>query len=166
LTKTKVRTCSVCKAEKPLAEFPRNRSKPNGRGYECLSCHRQKGREQRRKDKLPHSGQKHDCRPMMSDELFAVYYRNRELRGKLLEEARILARGVAERDEYARDLVQIAWMHISMCVPHETVQYYASVGYRAMWRDRWKRRYRRELNLDSIECMTRAEYDMWRTGSY
>lgn len=36
-----IRTCRVCRVEKPLNEFTKNRSKSLGHDYECLCCHRE-----------------------------------------------------------------------------------------------------------------------------
>ena len=163
---TRTRICSACKSEKPIADFPKNRTRCDGHGYICSVCERMRKREERRRRKLPHNAEPHEHRPMMGDELFAVYYANADLRIRLCDEARVLARNAREKDEYARDLVQIAWMHIGMCVADQTIDYYASVGLRAMWRDEWKRRYRGEFALESLELMSRAEYDMWSCGHY
>lgn len=160
------RVCSGCGKSKPLSEFPRNRSKKKGREYRCLLCEADRKREERRRARLPNDGERHDYRPMMSDELFAVYYRNTDLRSRLREEAAVLARNSREKEEYIRDLVQVAWMHIGMCVADQSIDHYAAVGIRAMGRDQWKRRYRREFGLDSLECMTRSEFDMWNRGHY
>lgn len=160
------RKCSICGNEKPLTEFTRNRDKKDGHAYECLACHRLTVREQRRRDRLPSTADPHDRRPMMSDELFAVYYANTDLRRRIADEARILARDSREREEYVRDLQQIAWMHVSMCIADQSIDYYAHIGLKAMWNDRWKRRYRKEFGLESIECMSRAEYTMWSRGHY
>ena len=164
--KVETRVCSGCGREKPLAEFPRNRSKKKGRDYLCSICERMRKREERRRDRLPHDGERHDYRPMMGDELFAVYYANTDLRTRLLDEARLLARNSREREEYARDLVQIAWLHIGMCAADQSIDYYTRVGLRAMANDQRKRRYRREFGLESVECMSRAEYQMWSCGHY
>jgi hypothetical protein len=39
-----IRTCRVCRVEKPLNEFTKNRSKSLGHDYECLCCHRASSR--------------------------------------------------------------------------------------------------------------------------
>lgn len=41
------RRCPRCQQEKPLGAFPRNRSRPDGRGAYCLPCHRERGAEYR-----------------------------------------------------------------------------------------------------------------------
>lgn len=36
-----MKTCSKCKQEKKLEDFPVNRSKADGRGYNCRECHKE-----------------------------------------------------------------------------------------------------------------------------
>jgi hypothetical protein len=41
------RTCPRCQVKKPLGNFPRNRSRPDGRGTYCRECHADKAAEYR-----------------------------------------------------------------------------------------------------------------------
>lgn len=157
------RKCNVCGETKPLTEFPRNRTRPLGREYVCLVCDRLRKREERRREKLPGKEQLHDSRPMMADEVFAVFYRDRELRDRLIECAKLAARGDEDR---ASDLLQVGWLHVAMCKPGRTMDYYCEVAEKAIERERWKWRCRREYSLDAIECMSHAEFSMWSRGHY
>jgi hypothetical protein len=48
-----MKTCSRCNEEKPLAAFSINRTKPDGRGHACKSCHAAYKRELRRREPKP-----------------------------------------------------------------------------------------------------------------
>ena len=70
-----MKTCHKCKAEKPLEEFPSNKTKKDGRSETCLGCKREYNRQhylnnkqyyvdkaQNRKDTLKELFQNYKCR--------------------------------------------------------------------------------------------------------
>lgn len=51
------KTCPACGAEKPLTEFPRNRSMTDGRGGYCRVCHGEAAKQSRERSRAAYAEQ-------------------------------------------------------------------------------------------------------------
>lgn len=156
-----MRACNRCDCEKPLSGFPKDKNRKLGYGYTCKACLVQLDRERRKRRQFSGGAERHEDRPMMSGELFARYYNDRELRENVRREAAAHAGG---RQDVTADYMQIGWMFVAHCKPGLSTEHYANVARRAMTRERNKRRERAMYNLDDIESMCSYEYGMWARG--
>lgn len=159
------RKCNVCGMIKGLPQFAEDPTRALGRAYICKQCKQEQNRLRRKRHKLypPKRPTRQPIpTPMMTNDVFKVYYENADLR----EFIRKYAIRHSKRDrDFQEDLKQIAWMNIAMCESGKTIEYYKSVAKRAIYNEYRKRYEKREYNLTDLETMSRIEYEMWQHGT-
>jgi len=161
IEKKTTKRCPRCGIAKPLVAFHRDHTRADGRQGICRVCKSAVNRKRRLKQ-FPHkSANIVSENHMMTDRLFHEVFSNRELREYLNGVAVRLSRG---KEDFKQDLLQEAWIKISLCPSGRSWSVYRKVGETAMKAFKWKLWARREFQLDSIEQMSRLEYEMWRHG--
>jgi len=157
--------CYQCNELKELECFVRDERKPYGRGYICKKCHNENNKEVRKKKQSRRTKMEmmHMKMHMMTDDIFELYYNDKEIGDFLKKNAIRLSKHDVE---FQKDLKQIGWAHIAMCESNKANEYYMKIAGRAMHNEYNKKWLKREYRLSDEELMTKQEYEMWRRGIY
>ena len=161
LDRTKFKYCPGCGEWLPNSFFHCNKARADGLHSRCADCRSQKGKEARRKNKLPAGP--HRPFPILSamaDEIFAKYWADTELHVFIQEEARHWVRNIQKRKE----AVQEAWLYISLAKPGQNTDALKKVATSAIRRYARKDYARRMYGLEGLDLMSTEEYLVWMTG--
>lgn len=161
MSKRPYKYCPRCGEYKLTTHFGGNKSRPDGLQGWCRQCRHEASQKQKRKRKTLDAQSSHP-RPMTGEQFTQFYQENGWLYRYIGSAAAMKTRDY----ELRADLRQEAWIRLSFCKGGLTDEAYKRIADLAIDQAYTKAWRARQYELDTIESMTRDEYNMWMTGIY
>jgi len=99
---------------------------------------------------------------MTGEECEQLFRANKDLREYICTQARRHSR----YPENQEDFIGEAWVYLMMAPSGRRVEYYKCIALRGIQAEYQRKRRKRIYHLSDEECMSRAEWNMWRHGPH